>query len=126
MRKGGSLIAFTACIFAIIAAIAMVAVAQFALMSSGDTTMERDQAITCVAFAFGALACAALGKYVRNPVPGYFELVISVIGTILAPVAAMPFLALSAIGSVFMIIGGHIDHHSDAKARREDKGQPVL
>lgn len=63
MRKGGSLIAFTACIFALIAAVVLVVVSQLALLSSGDDSMEMNQAITCVAFCFAVLICSSLGLY---------------------------------------------------------------
>ncbi len=119
MRKGGSLIAFTACIFALIAAVVLVVVSQLALLSSGDNSMEMNQAITCVAFCFAVLICSSLGLYVRNPIPGYFCIVISSFGAVMAPVSAMPFLGLAAVGSLFMIIGGHVDHHRCVMEKRE-------
>lgn len=117
MRKGGSLIALIASIFTIIIAVGMVILSQIALMTSGQTTSaDNNQAITCLLFAFAVLICSCLGFDIKRAVPGYFCLAFAAVGLILAPAVAMPFIGVSIIGSVFMVIGGHVDRRREKRA----------
>lgn len=115
MRKGGFLIVLIASVLAISVVTSLFVLMLADLVPGGP--MEKNQATTCLAFSFAVLVLGSLGMFVENPAPGYLCLLVGGVGTILAPVMAMPFLGLATLGSVFGLAGGHIDARKNRKAR---------
>ncbi|MGP1419212.1 MAG: hypothetical protein ACTTJZ_05325 [Sphaerochaetaceae bacterium] len=114
MRKGGSVVALIGGIMAMLASIVVIALSQLAISFDGvGSSDDLNMAVAGLMFSFVLIVTGALGLYVRNPIAGYFCFFLGAFGALIAPFVCMPFLWLGVAGAVFMIIGGHVDHHAD-------------